>query len=702
MQTATNPQTGEVAVLVNDQWVKADRVASNDKGEKAYLVGGKWLTSTGTADLPTEPKRTLAGDIGRQLGLTVRAGVEGATALPNMVGDALGLRSTEAVRNALTSAGLPVPSGGVERVSQDVAQALAGTGAIGKVAQVASPSGLVGQAVARLLSENMGTQAASAAAASGAAGTTREMGGGPGSQILAGLAGGLGAPLAVQAITSAPSNMVARSVLKSDQKEFAKEGERLARDTGIDLTLGQRTGNKMVLGMENAARQYGPTADRVEAVDVKIANQAIDRVRAIADRISKTSSDTDVLGTKIEDTIKGAATRLDAVRNKLADRDYGRVRALAGDAPVVKFENFTNELRRIIDQYDGVAGADARKIVAQARSALSAITESGSSGVRTIETPTGKTIKLYGDAVPASAESTIQDAMKTRSFYGKAARGAANVFEDIAPNENRTIAARLFGAINRDFDQSASNASGELRKALDSANGNFKKFSQSIEYLEKSALGKMVGDELADAAVSGAKISSTSGEAIVKKLLSADPSVRRTSMQIIERFNPELAKETRSYVLRNALDEGMSIPPSAKGASEVPVSFAKFVKALQGDKVSFEKQLQSYGFKPDEIKDIKDTVSAMVRSGDKTGFNYSGTQVQGQSMEIAGAVGAGAMGNIKGAAAKMLSIGGKYIGLNKFAKAMESAEGRAAIRTIVSPKASPQAAIAAFQTLEDQ
>src|SRR5690349_16776215 len=98
MQTATNPETGETAVLVGDKWLKADRIASNDKGEKAYLVGGRWLSGSGAADLPVNRQRDLGSDLVRQVGLTARAGVEGVTALPNMVGDALGLRSTEAVR----------------------------------------------------------------------------------------------------------------------------------------------------------------------------------------------------------------------------------------------------------------------------------------------------------------------------------------------------------------------------------------------------------------------------------------------------------------------------------------------------------------------------------------------------------------------------------------------------------------------------
>ena len=47
LQTATNPDTGETVVLVGDKWEKAEQTASNEKGEKAFLVGGNWVTDSG-------------------------------------------------------------------------------------------------------------------------------------------------------------------------------------------------------------------------------------------------------------------------------------------------------------------------------------------------------------------------------------------------------------------------------------------------------------------------------------------------------------------------------------------------------------------------------------------------------------------------------------------------------------------------------
>ena len=44
IQTATNPQTGETIALVNGQWAPVGQTATNDQGQKAYLVDNQWIT----------------------------------------------------------------------------------------------------------------------------------------------------------------------------------------------------------------------------------------------------------------------------------------------------------------------------------------------------------------------------------------------------------------------------------------------------------------------------------------------------------------------------------------------------------------------------------------------------------------------------------------------------------------------------------
>src|SRR5688572_20180167 len=59
----------------------------------------------------------------RQVGLTPRAGGAGLTALPTIVGEALGLRSAKAPQQRFTTPRLPVPENPTDRGAQDVASA---------------------------------------------------------------------------------------------------------------------------------------------------------------------------------------------------------------------------------------------------------------------------------------------------------------------------------------------------------------------------------------------------------------------------------------------------------------------------------------------------------------------------------------------------------------------------------------------------
>jgi hypothetical protein len=106
LQTATNPDTGETVVLVGNDWQKADRTASNDKGEKAYLVGGKWLTDAAPTPAPAPapapaPQRTAATFAGFNRGLAGLVGLPVDTA-ENLIN--LGLAGAGTVA---TAAGRP-------------------------------------------------------------------------------------------------------------------------------------------------------------------------------------------------------------------------------------------------------------------------------------------------------------------------------------------------------------------------------------------------------------------------------------------------------------------------------------------------------------------------------------------------------------------------------------------------------------------
>lgn len=200
-----------------------------------------------------KPAAVTAGSalnqIPRQLGLTARYGLEGVPQAFELFTEPLRKYVTDPIAQKLTGTkqqgrslggigsdiadwmGLPKPQGANERVVGDAARLVAGAGGLGAVGRVASSSpGMVGQ-LGDMFSKNMGQQAISAGAAGGAAGASREAGGSPGQQAIAGLAAGVLAPTA--------ANMVKGAAVRGAnaiRNEFAPRSMD-AVDNQINLTL---------------------------------------------------------------------------------------------------------------------------------------------------------------------------------------------------------------------------------------------------------------------------------------------------------------------------------------------------------------------------------------------------------------------------------------------------------------------------------
>jgi hypothetical protein len=98
-------------------------------------------------------ERPFGQELARQAGLTARAGITGVAGLPLMAGDALNTlinkiagtqlqMPSQALQPLLTRAGLPEPQGSTERISQEVASALAGVGGTAGMAKMLAPKAL--------------------------------------------------------------------------------------------------------------------------------------------------------------------------------------------------------------------------------------------------------------------------------------------------------------------------------------------------------------------------------------------------------------------------------------------------------------------------------------------------------------------------------------------------------------------------------
>jgi len=257
-QAPDNITPDQVSARAKQEFGKS--VASLDGGRPAAVEAGSALN-----------------DIGRQLGLTARYAIEGPAQAVEF--------ATEPIRQTITDPllryfnkptvsdlvtgkkapqgkplgqaasdladmiGLPKPEGANERVIGDMSRLVAGSaslaggaGAIGKTlaapgqliakgGQVTRASG-VPQTVINSMAANPGQQALSAAGAGGAAGASREAGGDPLKQTLAGVVGGIAAPT----VFNVGSN-VAKAVTNFAKSKFAPELVNQNLEQTLELTL---------------------------------------------------------------------------------------------------------------------------------------------------------------------------------------------------------------------------------------------------------------------------------------------------------------------------------------------------------------------------------------------------------------------------------------------------------------------------------
>ena len=230
---------GTVIQNVPDGTTKADLVAKLKSN--GHAVPSEWLDAKPEAPAAVQAGQAIGG-IPRQLGLTVRYGLEGLANIAEPVRMALNAAGvpgqqrpmSEVVGGYLTKAGLPEPQGANERVIGDasrlVASAMGGGAMAGKLAGGAQGTT---KAVLEQMAARPGMAGLSATGAGLAGGSVREAGGGPWAQFGASLLGGVALPLGAQAATN-----VAKSGMNAVRAAFANPAE---LDVQLNLQL-QRAG----------------------------------------------------------------------------------------------------------------------------------------------------------------------------------------------------------------------------------------------------------------------------------------------------------------------------------------------------------------------------------------------------------------------------------------------------------------------------
>lgn len=222
-----------------------------------------------------------AAPIARQVGLTVRAPLNAALAIPAAAGDMVtGGRSTPAVQRTMDSV-LPSPENATERIAQDVAGGMAGGAGLAKA------TGTMAGALQQVLAAGGGGLGA---------GGAREAGFGPVGQIAGGIAGGVVAPsVATAAAEGAKAalrggkalvdpfteagrkNIVART-MQGEAADAKSAAEALQKPSelvpGSKPTSAEASGDLGLARLQKAVRNQNPAAFAERAAEQDVARQA--------------------------------------------------------------------------------------------------------------------------------------------------------------------------------------------------------------------------------------------------------------------------------------------------------------------------------------------------------------------------------------------------------------------------------------------
>lgn len=487
---------------------------------------------------PASADRSLMGEVGHQLGLTARAAVQGVAALPGMVSDAAtgvvnaGLDAYDAVRpstmselvtgkepgfrfqkvssalgNIMDQAGVSKPENATERVVQDmttgVGSAATGIGAGQVMAKAAGP---ISKALGTMLAAAPGTQLTSAAAGTGAAGVTRESGGGEISQALAGVAGSL-APSGAAFATQAGLRGALRGGEVGRQR-VADNIQTFQDAAGTTPTVGQATQSRALQGLETGlSNVIGGSGIMVRRGEAQ-AKSLQESVEKLASSLAPNASGVDA-GEAIS---RGVNTYRDNVR-VTQQRLYSALdRFVAADAPttVGNTRATLQELNAGIDGAENLSSWFRNGKLNDLEKSLVADLEKAAAA----QAPTGWRSSLMNAPAPSLDTATLpyQSIQKLRTLVGREMTEA-----NFNPDISRDKLSKLYAALSEDLGRTVKAAGPQAEQAWTRANAYTRLVSERMSQIS-SIVNKDAPEHVFRAATSGLSEGGTQIRRLMKSM----------------------------------------------------------------------------------------------------------------------------------------------------------------------------------------
>lgn len=528
--------------------IKADAAGNADDARVLAAEIRKLRSATPEEAAPAVPQEpySLGKDLGRQLGLTARYGLEGVgssldfLASPirgalNMAGANIQPGGGETLANAI---GLPKPRTETERVVGDMsrfaASAAAPMAAAGKVANTATGAT---QAVASQLAMNPVSQIASAASSGGADALTKEMGGGQGARTAAALAAGILTPMAIDRVGA---NLATRNSLGSNSPVSR------AQEAGYVIPPSQArptTTNRAIEGFAGKVSTAQNASARNQPITNELARKAIGAADLSPQGISQ-----------VRQAANSAYDELGKVGAFKADANFAQALDSAGASSAALRKNFPELVNSEIDSV--VNGLKSRSQF-DAQPTIEAIKQFRASGSanRISTDPAKKALGQAQNKIAAALEDMIErNLMQTGDTallnnYRNARQTLAKTYsveKALNPATGGIDAAKLAAELKK-----GKPLSGELKTIAEFAL-NFPKAAQRIE-----GMGSLPQISPLDFGAMGLMSAATTNPAMMAGVL-ARPAARKLAL---------------SPMIQNSLGRPMTAPMQLNNLGVSPAAF---------------------------------------------------------------------------------------------------------------------------------
>lgn len=452
---------------------------------------------TATVDRQPKPQRSMAQEAGRSLGLGVRAMAQGAGGLIGIasnpltagIGALTGTRTSGARETAGQLAdmlGLPTPANGTERVAGNITEAVTGGGGwlgAGRAMTARAPG--VINAVGQTLAAMPRTQLLSATSGSAASGVTREAGGTPAQQGIAGLVGGLTPSFGVAAIQGGVRTAIRGGNQGRQQMQRGLDDFRMM---GVAPSVGQATGNRRTQGLESLLAG-APTSG---GVMVRAAERQADAIgaglRARADSFFPNAS-AERAGRAVEQGINTFASNVKATRKAL----YWQVDQLIPNNTALALSRTRQTLAALTTPTPGAAATTGGMVNPR----IAQIAQNVADDMAAAQ----------GRGMPYSAVKEL------RSRIGEE-------LSDFALSADRPTAQykRLYAALSQDLEEAARAQGPAAVQAARRANGYMRASSERLEQVQRVVDRNGGPEKVFSAVMAGTKDGGTTLRAVMQSL----------------------------------------------------------------------------------------------------------------------------------------------------------------------------------------